>query len=258
MGLAHMLYNRCVLERSGTFGFDIGASRTSSHAPTPSSKTQPCRSNSLTISIDRTPLNLYLNPITPLAQMPASTLASYISRVIRRCGRTTRKAPSLERVTDFGCQFSKAFLASAIALEPSKAALATGITEARKTKKNRILSPLEAMIVSISRKSTSFKRNSDVVTRSSRWKALRLIALRRDEFKCVKCGVRGRLEVDHIKPVRDAPELAFALDNLQALCAPCHTRKTRIECGHAPPSPERLAWRAAVKQLTEHRRQYKC
>lgn len=100
-------------------------------------------------------------------------------------------------------------------------------------------------------------RHSRAVTKSRRWKALRLAALRRDQFKCAHCGARGRLEVDHVKPVREARELAFTLANLQSLCGACHARKTRIECGHAPPSPERIAWREAVKQL-ENRKMKPC
>ncbi|MEL7488893.1 MAG: HNH endonuclease signature motif containing protein [Pseudomonadota bacterium] len=80
-----------------------------------------------------------------------------------------------------------------------------------------------------------------------------MAALRRDGFQCVQCGARGRLEVDHIKPVRTHPELSFDLDNLQTLCPSCHTRKTRIECGHPPPSPERVAWRNAVKDLSRRK-----
>jgi len=102
-----------------------------------------------------------------------------------------------------------------------------------------------------------FKRFSRHIIGDRRWPAIRLRALRRDGFRCVKCGARGRLEVDHIEPVRTAPERAFDLDNLQSLCGACHSRKTRIECGHAPPSPERIAWREAVKQL-ENRKTKPC
>jgi 5-methylcytosine-specific restriction endonuclease McrA len=56
--------------------------------------------------------------------------------------------------------------------------------------------------------------------------------------------------VDHVRPVREAPELAFDLDNLQALCPACHGRKTRGEIGLPPPDPERQKWRAAVRALT--------
>jgi len=80
------------------------------------------------------------------------------------------------------------------------------------------------------------------------------MALRRDGFCCVQCGVRSRLEVDHIRPVREAPELAFDLTNLQVLCASCHTRKTRTECGHPPLSEERQAWRDSIAAMTAERK----
>lgn len=86
-------------------------------------------------------------------------------------------------------------------------------------------------------------RHSAAVTRSARWKVVRLQAKRRDGFKCVKCPARGRLEVDHIKPVRTHPELAFDLANLQTLCGSCHARKTIVETGLRPIDPKRQAWR---------------
>lgn len=96
-----------------------------------------------------------------------------------------------------------------------------------------------------------WRRHSAVITRTERWKALRQQALRRDGFACLCCGARGRLEVDHIKPVRSHPELAWDLGNLQSLCPSCHTRKTRLECGHPPLSEDRSKWRTAVRQLEE-------
>lgn len=96
---------------------------------------------------------------------------------------------------------------------------------------------------------TRWHRHSAAVTRTPQWKALRLMALRRDGWKCVQCGARGRLEVDHIQPVRTAPELAFDLGNLQCLCAACHTRKTRLEIGHPPLSEGRQQWREAVAAM---------
>ena len=78
---------------------------------------------------------------------------------------------------------------------------------------------------------TDYFRHSRAVIRDRRWPALRLSAKRRDGWRCVQCGARGRLEVDHIQPVRDAPELAFELKNLQTLCTSCHAKKTIIEAG---------------------------
>jgi len=93
------------------------------------------------------------------------------------------------------------------------------------------------------------KRHSKHVTRGQRWKTLRMAVLERDGFACKACGARGRLEVDHVLPVRTHPELAFKPANLQALCPACHTRKTRLECGHPEPDPRRKAWGEAVSTL---------
>lgn len=95
-------------------------------------------------------------------------------------------------------------------------------------------------------------RYSKRVTATKRWQVLRMEILERDGFRCKACGARGRLEIDHIKPVRTHPELSFAPDNLQALCPSCHTRKTRIECGHAAPDPKRQQWQTAVSELEQH------
>ena len=92
-------------------------------------------------------------------------------------------------------------------------------------------------------------RHSAKVTRTARWKALRMAVLERDGFRCKGCGCGGRLEVDHVLPVRTHPDLSYSPANLQALCPPCHTKKTRIECGHPPPQESRLDWRNAVAAL---------
>jgi 5-methylcytosine-specific restriction endonuclease McrA len=94
------------------------------------------------------------------------------------------------------------------------------------------------------------QRHSRHVTRTKRWQALRAEILERDRYRCRSCGCGGRLEVDHIKPVRTNPELSYDPGNLQALCPSCHTRKTRIECGHPPPRKARQDWRNAVEALT--------
>ncbi|WP_123631657.1 HNH endonuclease [Salinisphaera orenii] len=87
-----------------------------------------------------------------------------------------------------------------------------------------------------------YDRPSAQAYRDKRWPALRLAAKRRDGWRCVQCSRRGRLEVDHIRAVRDAPELAFEMSNLQTLCGSCHARKTRLEMGFPPPNPERVKW----------------
>lgn len=98
-----------------------------------------------------------------------------------------------------------------------------------------------------------YHRHSAKIVRDRRWPALRLATKRRDNFQCVKCGGAGRLEVDHIKPVRDAPELAFDLDNLQTLCVRCHSAKTKLEVGFGEfeSDPKRAAWRDLVRALAQ-------
>ena len=82
-----------------------------------------------------------------------------------------------------------------------------------------------------------------------RWPAVRLAAKRRDQFRCTKCGRRGRLEVDHVIPARHEPERAFDLSAVQTLCRGCHLEKTRQEAGRNA-DPARQAWRALVNEMS--------
>ena len=93
-------------------------------------------------------------------------------------------------------------------------------------------------------------RPSRIVQRDKRWPAIRLAAKRRDGWKCVRCGAVGRLEVDHVKPVRTHPELSFELSNTQTLCPSCHTKKTRQEINLPEPNPQRQAWRDLLNERT--------
>ena len=94
-----------------------------------------------------------------------------------------------------------------------------------------------------------YARHSARITRTTRWKALRLKALERDGWRCVQCPERRGLEVDHVLPVRDRPDLAWSIDNLQCLCGRCHARKTRLDIGLGRPNPARDAWKSLVRDL---------
>jgi len=95
-------------------------------------------------------------------------------------------------------------------------------------------------------------RHGTWVYRDRRWPALRTAAKRRDGWACVSCGSRNRLEVDHVRAVRDRPDLAFEITNLQTLCAGCHTRKTRGECGVPELSPARQEWRKLLRDMRKN------
>lgn len=62
--------------------------------------------------------------------------------------------------------------------------------------------------------------------KSRTWMTLRLHALRRDKNECQICKSKGKYRkadcVHHMKEVKEYPELALTLDNLQCLCNACH------------------------------------
>jgi hypothetical protein len=60
------------------------------------------------------------------------------------------------------------------------------------------------------------------INRQSKRNILRGRVLERDGFMCVDCGSSIALEVHHIKPVKDFPELEFETDNCITLCRSCH------------------------------------
>ena len=66
------------------------------------------------------------------------------------------------------------------------------------------------------------------------WDKVRKLALERDKHLCQPClrkgnGPRPAKEVDHIRP--KARGGTDALDNLQAICSPCHRDKTIRDSG---------------------------
>lgn len=72
----------------------------------------------------------------------------------------------------------------------------------------------------------------DAFYNSSKWRNFRLKILKRDNYECLHCKARGlvtttdkRLIVDHIKELKDYPELALDPDNLRTLCHACHEKR---------------------------------
>ena len=58
------------------------------------------------------------------------------------------------------------------------------------------------------------------------WRHLRLKALERDHYECQVCQRRGKYSkarnVHHLKEVKDRPDLALTLTNLECVCIACH------------------------------------
>lgn len=56
------------------------------------------------------------------------------------------------------------------------------------------------------------------------WERLRLRIFQRDDWSCVECGGKGRLECDHVTPLADGGTDEPA--NLRTLCRDCHITLT--------------------------------
>ena len=74
------------------------------------------------------------------------------------------------------------------------------------------------------------------IRNSGRWKRLRMMFIRshplcNDPFgtHIKSAAVVPAVEVDHVAGLRDSPDQAFAMENLQSLCKKCHARKTAQE-----------------------------
>ena len=85
----------------------------------------------------------------------------------------------------------------------------------------------------------------DPFYQSKEWEAIRLKVLRRDGYKCNKCGVkclgkkrnRPSPNVDHIVERKKRPDLALDMSNLRTLCSSCHSRRTIMDT-HGKNKPE--------------------
>ena len=71
-------------------------------------------------------------------------------------------------------------------------------------------------------------------TRGRKWMRIRSAVMARSNWLCQECTKQGRttpaLEVDHIKPLHKGG--TDAMDNLAALCVPCHEAKTAKDMGY--------------------------
>lgn len=83
------------------------------------------------------------------------------------------------------------------------------------------------------------RESSTERTYDKRWRKLRKFVLARDPI-CMDCGEAPSTEVDHIIPRAPTQHAADVTEEeLQGLCKPCHSRKTRAE--NAPKSNDENA-----------------
>lgn len=82
------------------------------------------------------------------------------------------------------------------------------------------------------------------------WRAIRKVALNRDQYRCVICGVSvgkpGASRVDHIHSIKTHPHLALALDNLRVLCVRCDNQAHREKPRGSKQRDERFTPSGAV------------
>lgn len=70
----------------------------------------------------------------------------------------------------------------------------------------------------------------------STWRKLRALKLSLDPL-CVRCEADGltvvAVHVHHVKARKAHPDLALDIENLQGLCASCHSRTENLERGRS-------------------------
>lgn len=83
--------------------------------------------------------------------------------------------------------------------------------------------------------------SSDGFLSSYEWRRVRMVALKKYGARCQCCGATpgtgAVMNVDHIKPRKLFPALAFDVDNLQVLCG---------ECNHGKGNWDQTDWRLSA------------
>jgi 5-methylcytosine-specific restriction endonuclease McrA len=70
-----------------------------------------------------------------------------------------------------------------------------------------------------------YKKISDSFFLSSEWKEIREVVFAKFGHRCLQCGSKKHLQIDHIIPRYKNINLQYSLDNLQPLCAKCNKNK---------------------------------
>lgn len=82
--------------------------------------------------------------------------------------------------------------------------------------------------------------------RTHKWAVTRSLIRQRDDWRCVKCGSRYKVEVNHIVSVLDGGDM-WDPKNLQTLCKTCHQRHTKQQWLERDPTKRRHRGRTKIK-----------
>lgn len=67
---------------------------------------------------------------------------------------------------------------------------------------------------------------------TARWQKTRRMKLRRNPL-CEPCQRKGLIteaqQVHHLTPIKEAPDLALSMENLESICTRCHARENARE-----------------------------
>lgn len=78
-----------------------------------------------------------------------------------------------------------------------------------------------------------------------RWEATRRQVFQRDNYRCRKCGRRGRLEAHHEPPLSPGVD-PYNVDGVLSYCRECHVKHHKNE--HM--TDEQLAWQEFLTELS--------
>ncbi len=59
---------------------------------------------------------------------------------------------------------------------------------------------------------------------STKYRDWRIAVFKRDNYTCIQCGGKYKIEADHIKPVSLFKNLILSIDNGRTLCHKCHVK----------------------------------